>query len=80
MRLQHITRKGAVIRDALTSRPPWKVRDRMYLGDAVVAASYHILRHEGITHVLNMTKVWKGGRGGGYCWGCFALVGGVVLW
>jgi atypical dual specificity phosphatase len=50
-----------VLEEAAAAAAPVRILDSLplYLGNAVAADSHHVLRHLGITHVLNATEVCK---------------------
>ncbi len=45
-----------VLQGAATAAPPTRLDERLYLSGAVEAASLHLLRRLGVTHVLNATE------------------------
>ena len=42
---------------AAVAAPPSRLDDSLFLSGAVEAASLHLLRHLGVTHILNATQV-----------------------
>lgn len=55
VRLQHMLARLQVLQTAAAAVAPWKLLPGLFLGSAVVADAHHLLRHLGITHVLNAT-------------------------
>lgn len=53
-----------VLQQATLTGRPCRLMPRLYLSGAVEASSHHLLKHLGITHVLNATEVRWGGWGG----------------
>ncbi len=73
VRLEHMLRRLQVLQEAAGAEKPCQVLpapEAVFLGGAVAADSHHILRHLGITHIVNATEVgrvpWRDeARGGG---------------
>lgn len=57
VRLEHMLARLRVLQGAATAAPPARLAPRLFLSGAVEAASHHLLRHLGITHILNATEV-----------------------
>ena len=55
VRLEHMLRRGRVLAEAGATGRPTRVLDHLWVAGAVEAASYHVLRHIGVSHVLNAT-------------------------
>jgi predicted protein tyrosine phosphatase len=56
VRLEHMLRRLRVLQQASATAAPTALLPGLYLSGAVEASSLHILRHCGITHVLNCTE------------------------
>ena len=50
-----------VLQQASLTGAPCRLMPSLYLSGAVEASSLHVLRHLGITHILNATEVCVGG-------------------
>ncbi len=52
-------RRMRVLEEATAALAPVRILDDLplFLGNAVAADSHHVLRHLGITHILNATEV-----------------------
>ena len=57
VRLDHMLRRLRVLQEAAEAVRPCHVWEGLYVGNAVSADSHHLLRHLGITHILNATQV-----------------------
>ncbi len=57
VRLEHMLQRLRVLQQASLTGRPVRLMPRLYLSGAVEASSLHLLRHLGITHVLNATEV-----------------------
>eukprot|EP00210_Caulerpa_lentillifera_P003123 g2984.t1 len=57
LRLGHILRRLRFLLDAHATEPPSKIFDHLYVGNALSSQGIHLLRHIGITHIINATKV-----------------------
>jgi len=67
VRLEHMLQRLRVLQQATLTGRPSRLMPRLYLSGAVEASSLHLLRHMGITHILNATEVGFGvwaGKGG----------------
>ncbi|CAG9460424.1 unnamed protein product [Pedinophyceae sp. YPF-701] len=56
VRLQHVLQRLRLITEANATATPVRILPGLFLGSAVCANSHHVLRHLGITHVLNATE------------------------
>ncbi|PSC74445.1 MAP kinase phosphatase with leucine-rich repeats 3 [Micractinium conductrix] len=56
VRLEHMLQRLRVLQQATLTGRPCRLMPRLYLSGAVEASSLHMLRHLGITHVLNATE------------------------
>lgn len=63
VRLEHMLQRLRVLQQATLTGRPCRLMPRLYLSGAVEASSLHMLRHLGITHVLNATEVRLARRG-----------------
>ena len=59
MRLEHMLARLRVLQGAATAAAPSRLAPGLFLSGAVEAASLHLLRHLGVTHILNATEVWS---------------------
>jgi atypical dual specificity phosphatase len=50
-------RRLRALQGAAPAAAPALVEPGLYLGDAVCADAHHVLRHLGVTHVVNATQV-----------------------
>jgi hypothetical protein len=57
VRLEHMLARLRVLQGAATAAAPSRLADSLFLSGAVEAASLHVLRHLGVTHILNATEV-----------------------
>lgn len=57
VRLEHMLQRLRVLQQATLTGRPCRLMPRLYLSGAVEASSHHLLRHLGITHILNATEV-----------------------
>ena len=57
MRLEHMLARLRVLQGAATAAAPSRLAPGLFLSGAVEAASLHLLRHLGVTHILNATEV-----------------------
>ena len=48
-----------VLQDAVATARPTRVAPGIFVGGAVESTSHHVLRHLGITHILNATQVGR---------------------
>ena len=66
-----------VLQQASLTGAPCRLLPSLYLSGAVEASSLHVLRHLGITHILNATEVRRL-----CCCGCCSAAGAVLgrLW
>lgn len=60
VRLEHMLGCLRVLQGAATAAAPTRLEGRLFLSGAVEAASLHLLRHLGVTHILNATDVRPG--------------------
>ncbi|KAL4432560.1 hypothetical protein ABPG77_000497 [Micractinium sp. CCAP 211/92] len=56
VRLEHMLQRLRVLQQATLTGRPCRLMPRLYLSGAVEASSHHLLRHLGITHILNATE------------------------
>lgn len=56
VRLEHMLQRLRSLQDAAATSRPTRLLDHLYVSGAVEAASLHVLRHLGITHILNATE------------------------
>ena len=56
VRLEHMLQRLRVLQDAANTARPTRLLPHLWLSGAVEAHSLHVLRHLGITHVLNATE------------------------
>ena len=56
VRLEHMLQRLRVLQDAAATARPTRLLGHLWVGGAVEANSLHLLRHLGITHVLNATE------------------------
>lgn len=66
LRLSHVLRRLRFLQDSHATEPPSQVLDYLYVGNALSSQGIHLLRHIGITHIINATKVshsWSIPRG-----------------
>lgn len=64
VRLEHMLQRLRVLQRASSTARPTRLLPRLYLSGAVEANSHHLLRHLGVSHILNATEVggsWLGG-------------------
>jgi hypothetical protein len=59
VRLEHMLARLRVLQGAATAAAPSRLAPGLYLSGAVEAASLHLLRHLGVTHILNATEVCR---------------------
>ena len=59
VRLEHMLRRLQVLQEAAAAQSPCLVLPGLFLGGAVCADSHHILRHVGISHIVNATEVGR---------------------
>jgi atypical dual specificity phosphatase len=60
VRLDHMLRRMRVLEEAATACAPVRILGTspgLWLGGATAADSHHVLRHLGITHIVNATEV-----------------------
>lgn len=67
-----------VLQQATLTGRPCRLMPRLYLSGAVEASSHHLLRHLGITHVLNATEVGRAEARGRRCEQCACLAASFV--
>ncbi len=56
VRLEHMLQRLRVLQQASATARPTRLLPGLYLSGAVEASSLHVLRHYGITHILNATE------------------------
>ena len=56
VRLEHMLQRLRVLQDAAATARPTRLLPHLWVSGAVEAHSLHVLRHLGITHVLNATE------------------------
>lgn len=56
VRLEHMLQRLRVLQVATATARPVCLLPRLYLGDAVAAHSLHVLKHLGVTHIVNATE------------------------
>ena len=56
VRLEHMLQRLRCLQDAAATAAPTQLLPHLYISGAVPAASHHVLRHLGISHVLNATS------------------------
>jgi hypothetical protein len=56
VRLEHMLQRLRVLQDAAATARPTRLLSYLWVGGAVEANSLHLLRHLGVTHVLNATE------------------------
>lgn len=56
VRLDHMLRRLRVLEEAATAQAPAQVLPGLFVGGAVAADSHALLRHLGITHIVNATR------------------------
>ena len=56
VRLEHMLQRLRVLQDAANTARPTRLLPHLWVSGAVEAHSLHVLRHLGITHVLNATE------------------------
>ena len=57
VRLEHMLGCLRVLQGAATAAPPTRLGPHLFLSGAVEAASLHLLRRLGVSHILNATEV-----------------------
>lgn len=56
VRLEHMLQRLRSLQDAAATSRPTQLLPHLYVSGAVEASSLHVLRHLGITHILNATE------------------------
>lgn len=56
VRLEHMLQRLRMLQDAAATGRPSRLLGHLWVSGAVPAHSLHLLRHLGITHVLNATQ------------------------
>ncbi len=56
VRLEHMLQRLRVLQDAAATARPTRLLRHLWVGGAVEANSLHLLRHLGVTHLLNATE------------------------
>ena len=56
VRLEHMLQRLRAFQDAASSARPTQLLPYLYVSGAVEANSLHLLKHLGITHLLNATE------------------------
>ena len=56
VRLEHMLQRLRSLQDAAATARPSQLLPHLYVSGAVEASSLHVLRHLGITHILNATE------------------------
>lgn len=56
VRLEHMLQRLRVLQDAAATARPTRLLPHLWVAGAVEANSLHVLRHLGITHILNATE------------------------
>lgn len=56
VRLEHMLQRLRTLQDAAATGRPVAVLPNLFVSGAVEANSLHLLRHMGITHILNATE------------------------
>lgn len=56
VRLEHMLQRLRVLQDAAATARPTRLMPHLWVGGAVEANSLHLLRHLGVTHILNATE------------------------
>ena len=56
VRLEHMLQRLRCLQDAAATAAPSRLLPHLFISGAVPASSFHVLRHLGITHILNATQ------------------------
>ena len=56
VRLEHMLQRLRCLQDAAATAAPSQLLPHLFISGAVPAASYHVLRHLGVSHILNATQ------------------------
>lgn len=56
VRLEHMLQRLRALQDAAATARPTQLMPFLYVSGAVEASSLHVLRHLGVTHLLNATE------------------------
>ena len=56
VRLEHMLQRLRCLQDAAATAVPSQLLPHLFISGAVPASSFHVLKHLGITHILNATQ------------------------